>query len=381
MKIKPSIVRSAPENRGALEDASNRANQSPAKVTEKKTSRTAELPNSAGNRIFESFEEYVKFTLGVSKMPPRFKKYLDGAQENAGQSRVKNIAASRASSSKKRKAETPLEDEVAAYKQNLDEAISPDTFKDEPMPSCQVVRDRIHNLLDAGIMTKTEFSGAIGSSVTSLNSFLGQTGANGGSGSSVYYKAWAWFRQREVAKLEMPDVKKRQTQGPRDTSTSTGGSTSRTTRDRALPDISNIYLNGEDTDSVPVFDTCDEIRKKINAHLRTSGVTQAQFCRDLYSQLHVPKVKSIQSAQLSSFLQGKGPRTGAKSTVFYAAYVYFEKLRIAQGKPKSKHREEMEKIWWCKGGFDRTCDHRNKYFTTSGNKHLSFDRYGRTITF
>ncbi|OTA86163.1 hypothetical protein M434DRAFT_400012 [Hypoxylon sp. CO27-5] len=380
MKIKPSIVKSAVQDRGPLEDASNRVNQSPAKVTDKSPPKTDVPQNRTADGGFKSFEDYVKLTKGISEMPPGFKKHLDGAQENAEQSRV-NTTASRASSTKKRKAETPLEDEVAAYKQNLDEVISPDTFENDPMPSCQTVRNRIHKLLDAGIMTKTEFSKAIGSNVNSLNSFLKQTGANGGSGNSVYYNAWAWFRQREVAKLKMPDLKRRQTQRTEDTGSSASGSTSRATKDRALPDISNIHLAGEETDSVPVFDTCDEIRKKINAHLRTSGVTQAQFCRDLYSQLHVPKVKSIQSAQLSSFLRGKGPRTGAKSTVFYAAYVYFEKLRIAQGKPKSKHREDMEDIWWCRGGFDRTSDHRTSYITASGHTGLSFDRYGRTFGF
>jgi hypothetical protein len=31
--------------------------------------------------------------------------------------------------------------------------------------------------------------------------------------------------------------------------------------------------------------------------------------------------------------------------VFYAAYVFFEKLRIYEGKAKTKTREEMERVW------------------------------------
>jgi hypothetical protein len=46
---------------------------------------------------------------------------------------------------------------------------------------------------------------------------------------------------------------------------------------------------------------------------------------------------------------------GAKSIVFYAAYVYFEKLRTKERKPKGKKREEMEKVWG-RNGVDRTKD-------------------------
>ncbi|KAI1407645.1 hypothetical protein F5Y13DRAFT_124051 [Hypoxylon sp. FL1857] len=370
MKIKPSTTRSAPQNRGALEDASNRANQSPAKVTDKP------LGINGRPTIDLTLEEYTKSTTGSAKMAQDFGR-LNGAQGNAEQSSVNSTTATRVPSSKKRKAETSLEDEIAAYKQNLNDVISPDTFEDDPMPSCQVVRNRIHKLLDAGITTKTEFSKAIGCNTNSLNGFLRQTGTSGGRNSSVYYNAWAWFRQREVAKLKMPDLKKRQTQGAEDTNSGAGSSASKVVKGRELPDISRIHLRGEETDSVSIYDTCDEIRKKINAHLRTPGMTQAQFCRDLYTQLHAPKIKGIQSKQLSDFLHGKGSRTGVKSTVFYSAYVYFEKLRIAKGKPKSKHREEMEDIWEGQGGFDLTIDSRTSFLGSIHTK-LYFDRYGRT---
>ncbi|KAF4471755.1 hypothetical protein FALBO_1315, partial [Fusarium albosuccineum] len=113
---------------------------------------------------------------------------------------------------------------------------------------------------------------------------------------------------------------------------------------KALPDISDIQLYREETDEVPVYDDCNEIRRKIKAHMKTPGLTQAQFCRDLYAQLNAPKCKGIQSKQLTDFTRAKGVSAGAKSTVFYAAYVYFEKLRIAQGKPLTKHRMDMEAL-------------------------------------
>jgi hypothetical protein len=39
--------------------------------------------------------------------------------------------------------------------------------------------------------------------------------------------------------------------------------------------------------------------------------------------------------------------------VYYGAYVYFEKLRVAEGKPKSAKREKMEVEYGHDGGVDR----------------------------
>ncbi|CAJ2504330.1 Uu.00g117240.m01.CDS01 [Anthostomella pinea] len=94
-------------------------------------------------------------------------------------------------SSKTRKAHTSLEEDIAAYKQDLNGVVSQLAYQDLPMPSCNVVRGRINKLLDAGIMTNTDFCRAIGSSNTNrLTNFLSKTGANG-LGSSVYLNACA----------------------------------------------------------------------------------------------------------------------------------------------------------------------------------------------
>lgn len=54
-------------------------------------------------------------------------------------------------------------------------------------------------------------------------------------------------------------------------------------------DISAIHLDGEEDDRVPIFDSCDEVRRKINAHLKKPGVTQAQFCRDIWARMPPPR--------------------------------------------------------------------------------------------
>lgn len=87
------------------------------------------------------------------------------------------------------------------------------------------------------------------------------------------------------------------------------------------------------------------------------GLTQAQFCPDLYAQLNMPGCKSIQSKMLSDFRKAKGAKAGCTSSVYYATYVYFEKLRIAEGKPKSKHRLGMERIYPGGAGHERDGRH------------------------
>ncbi|KAF5681425.1 hypothetical protein FDENT_8196 [Fusarium denticulatum] len=218
-------------------------------------------------------------------------------------------------SGKKRKAELSLDEEIAAYKADLNDTIGHATFDNDGLPSCNVIRTK-----------------ATGTNSNSLNKFLKQKGPFGGCNSSVWRNAYVWFQQREVMGLKMRDTKERQREeSKKDT---TDGTPSKATPTKTLPDISDIHLEGEETDDVPIYDDCDEIRRKINAHMKIPSVTQAQFCRDIYAQK-------------------------AKSSVFYGAYVYFEKLRIAQKKPVTKHRVEMTFLH--PGGIPRDRDDRTTW--------------------
>lgn len=279
--------------------------------------------------------------------------------------KAKAKAAISSSSSRKRKAESTLEEDIALYKQDLGHIDLDGMHVDM---NCDQVRKRINQVLDDAIMKKGEFCKAIGLSNNSLNAFLQKRGPMDGMKSEVYTSAWTWFKQRELAGLKMPDVKKRQqAEAAAAAAASSSGPTgaghaakkSKTTASSdAMPDLSQIHLAGEETDSVLVFDSADEIRKKISAHLKTPGLTQAQFCRDLYAQIKAPTCKGIQSKQLNDFRGKKGPLAGCTSSVYYAAYVYFEKLRIARGKPKNAHRLEMERIYPGEG-VDREDDGRH----------------------
>ncbi|KAK7976554.1 hypothetical protein PG989_015017 [Apiospora arundinis] len=249
---------------------------------------------------------------------------------------------------RKRKASC-LQDDIDDYKQNLDHI---DTSHMHIDLTCDQVRAEINKVIDTGIFKKTEFCDAIGCSNAGVNAFLKKHGAEGGSTSHVLVKAWDYFKQREIAGLKIPDANKRRRSEAGATTGAAGAATSVS---------SGIHLQGEDTDEVPIFETCDVVRRKISEHLRAQGTSQAQFCRDIYAQLKSPtKIKGIQSKQLADFRAKHGSNAGATSTVFYAASVYFEKLRLAQGKPKSAHRAEMEKRW--PGGFDRKHDDKTPLF-------------------
>ncbi|RPB25428.1 hypothetical protein L211DRAFT_806871 [Terfezia boudieri ATCC MYA-4762] len=158
-----------------------------------------------------------------------------------------------------------------------------------------------------------------------------------------------------------------------------GGTATENGAGGGVENVSDIHLEGEETDAVPVYDTCDEIRKKLTVYLRREGVTQAALLRALHAELRGKKMTSrLQSSQLARFLQMKGANTGNTSALFYASYVYFEKLRVKQGKPKSKHREEMERIWRKDGGFDIETPSSRGYFCGPG-EYPSIDQYGRLL--
>jgi hypothetical protein len=113
-----------------------------------------------------------------------------------------------------------------------------------------------------------------------------------------------------------------------------------------LLDVSEVHLEGEEDGTVPIYDSCSDIRKKIRAFLRRDGVTQAAFLRALAKCRPGggggPPI-SVSSFQM--FMRQTGVAAGANSQVFYTAYVLFEKMRLRDGKPKTKRREEMERVW------------------------------------
>lgn len=194
----------------------------------------------------------------------------------------------------------------------------------------------------------------------SYQSFMRQNGPHAGFGNNTYMAAHQFFVKREQKGLKMPKAKKA------------------AAKDVEKFSVASVpKLDGEEEGNVPVYDTCDDVRNKINAHLRQPGITQAAFCREL-SKLQAPGEGALQSAQMTSFLRKKGVMSGNTSKVFYCAYVYFEKLRLKEGKKKSKKREEMEGVWAGEGGVDRKTVSGNVGFWMSGDSAgWAWNKYGQ----
>jgi hypothetical protein len=199
--------------------------------------------------------------------------------------------------------------------------------------SCDEVRQQISRLIDCREFTIVSFCQKIGVSRNSYYNFMGQNGAWKGQKGDTFASALWYLQQREAEGIMLPTKKKDRKRK---------GNERKTVK-------SEVELDGEKEDKVPVFDTCKEIRRKINVYLRQPSNTQSSLLTALSSQFHQTKTR-LNSSQLVRFRHARGPNVGNTNPVFYAAYVFFEKERLRSKKHKLKIRMEMEEIYKEVGG-------------------------------
>ncbi|KAK8140938.1 hypothetical protein G3M48_001305 [Beauveria asiatica] len=102
--------------------------------------------------------------------------------------------------------------------------------------------------------------------------------------------------------------------------------------------------NSTDNDGyLPVFDTCEVVRRKIRNFLNKFALSKTAFLRTVSKD--VINCPDFQVGQLNRFLAMKVPRKGNTCGVHYAAYVFFEQRRIQDRQPKSAERIEMERLY------------------------------------
>ncbi|KAI5816260.1 hypothetical protein BZA77DRAFT_61521 [Pyronema omphalodes] len=228
--------------------------------------------------------------------------------------------------------------------------------------NCNQIRRMIREYLNSGEMKVTEFQKTIRANSNSYGRFMKLKGPWDGNSNNTYYGACRFFMRREKAKKREKEKNK--------------STKKQKTGEAALPDISNIKLDKEDEDNVEVYDTCDELRKKISLYLMNTGISKTALCRAFAAQFHTRGNASIQVKQLNDFCMKKGPDAGNTSTVFYGGYIYFEKLRIAEGKPKSAFRLQMEKEWGAEGGFNITESSSRGHWMPAGAS-VGMNQYGK----
>ncbi|EKJ78343.1 hypothetical protein FPSE_01448 [Fusarium pseudograminearum CS3096] len=261
--------------------------------------------------------------------------------------------------------------------------VSPDNTKEDLFPSdvpeidsederleslgsdtCNTIRRKIRTWIESGAQKVGEFQKTIGVSSRSYNSFMNRTGTWDGEQTDTFVKAHHFFKRRELQGLPLKANK------PKKPKTAAASKVI----DKLL-DVSSVDpLPGEAQGTVAVYDTCNEIRKKIRALLAKEGMTQAAFIRALNKNLPEDGQK-VSPANLRYFMGCKDVRGGNTNIAFYAAYIFFEKRRIQDEKPKSKFREEMEKAWGPKG-FD--IEHGgNQQYTCYASERPVIDKYGK----
>ncbi|KAI4594085.1 hypothetical protein KJ359_008627 [Pestalotiopsis sp. 9143b] len=238
--------------------------------------------------------------------------------------------------------------------------------------TAQQVRAKVRRFIDSGAMKVGEFQKAIDVGSVQYYRYMNQNGTDAGSGSDMYYNAWRFFKKRELQGVKNTAPKKAKTAATTATTAKVGGKGA-----KAIPDsldVSDVTLEGEDKGPLPVYDTCDEVRKKIRAQLRKDDVTQAAFLREVGKSFH-PERK-VQSKQLNDFLAKKGPLDGNTSAVFYGSYVFFEKLRVKQNKPKNATRLEMEKQYGSEGV--NITDNQSRGLWLHSSESAYTDKFGKT---
>ncbi|TDZ71694.1 hypothetical protein CTRI78_v001991 [Colletotrichum trifolii] len=78
-----------------------------------------------------------------------------------------------------------------------------------------------------------------------------------------------------------------------------------------LPDLSDIHLDGDETMSVPVYDTCQDIRTKINAQLRRTAPPRPASCCAIVKAAYPPGSDAKMARVAAGQLPGQeGPRRG-----------------------------------------------------------------------
>lgn len=232
--------------------------------------------------------------------------------------------------------------------------------------NADTIRNKIRIWVDSGAQKVGEFQDTIGVSATAYNAFMRGNGPRAGRESMTYERAGIFFKERQLQGLpqKLPASARKKIK-----------SADKAKAESQLLEVpADVELEGEKEGEVPVFETCDTTRRQIRALLKKDGVTQAAYLRAIAKC--IPGEPSIQPRVLRDFLSRRGPAIGCTSLAFYGSYVFFEKRRIKEGKPKSKFRKEMEEVHGDKG-MDVKHDPRTSPLILHKSQDAFRDKYGK----
>lgn len=97
----------------------------------------------------------------------------------------------------------------------------------------------------------------------------------------------------------------------------------------------DVVLEGEEDGSVPVYDDCGEVRRKIRLLQKTPGFKITHWLKE---------IGNVNSNSFGRFMASKERDAGGGNTTYPKAYIYFEKMRILEGKKKTQKRLDNESM-------------------------------------
>ncbi|EGZ18981.1 hypothetical protein PHYSODRAFT_301415 [Phytophthora sojae] len=222
--------------------------------------------------------------------------------------------------------------------------------------SCRDVRLKIRSFLGSSQMTQAAFLKVIDVDASLYRRFMALKGPDEGDSNPTYKGAAIFFSRREQQEKKEEAMKRTQ-----HTSRSDEREESVTRKKRAvnakkrkaptreekeektkktrdgkelLRRIEAVKLpNLNENGCVPVYDDCDEVRRKINVFLGEGLVTKATFLRAL---------GNVNSNSLRRFMSLRGAGAGAANEAYRKAFAFFEKKRILDGEEKTAERLKNE---------------------------------------
>ena len=205
------------------------------------------------------------------------------------------------------------------------------------------VRNDIRKFLAEKTMTKGSWLREIGMNAPSFNKFManGYKDASYLAENGTYLQASRYLARRAVqqklASCAAPAVKKRAREAV--AGGAAGATASKKQKKAAAAELLASVCAVALPERVPVYDDCDEVRRKVERFLVDSGVTQTGFLRAI--GVHAPSWANFRK------MRGKG--SGASNKMYHNAYRFFEQKRLHDKKPKTKGRLESEARWGADG--------------------------------
>ena len=189
------------------------------------------------------------------------------------------------------------------------------------------IRKMIKMFLATKEMTQTAFLKLMGCNSNSYGRFMKLKGGDSGGQNGVYWAAHKFFLNRE-AEMKRKSTAKTPAQKKRKADESAAAKKGQS--EELFAAVERINLD----ESAPIYDDCDDVRKKSLEFMATHDISTAEFLR---------RIGNVNSKSWRDFVVMKGERKGASNSSYVKAYHFLEKLRIHKGEEKSAKRMRAEK--------------------------------------